>query len=42
MVGFKYNDLTEKDKSGSKDKESLMQVGTCTVIGDIFLAQNLF
>ena len=40
MVHFKYNDLTEKDKYGIKDKRSLLEGGT--VIGDVFLVQNLF
>lgn len=42
MVGFKYNDLTEKYKFGIKDKGSGTEGGTCTVTGDLFLAQNLF
>ena len=42
MAGFKYNDLTEKDKFGIKDKGSVMEGGTCTATGDIFLPQNLF
>lgn len=37
MVGFKYNDLIEKDKFGIRDKGLGIEGGICIVIGDIFL-----